>query len=50
MSLNSSIDLNSDIAAELSKLLDILQGKPFSLNLDCISLAVKSIPKPIPDI
>ena len=50
MSLNSSIDLNSDIAAELSKLLDILHGKPFSLNLDCMSLELKSITKPIPDI
>ena len=47
MSLNSSKDLNFDIAAELSKLLDILHGKPFSLNLDCMSLAVKSIPKPM---
>ena len=41
MSLNSSKDLNFDIAAELSKLLDTLHGKPFSLNLDCMSLAVK---------
>ena len=44
MFLKKVIFLNLEIAAELSKPLDKSQGNLPSLALDCMSLAVKSIP------